>query len=145
MATYFHNRRFIAALILFALGIGVNVPLEREARAAMDPDTLTVTRDGAWGLLGGTLAGLVALPLGGSVREIFLGSSVGLYLGIVVGIYAITHRDELASQISSLEDRGGDMGRVPGQVTYALPGQAPSMFNQLPPATASISLAVYRF
>ena len=66
------------------------------ARAhALDSDTRTVLRDSGYGLVGGTVIAAAFLPLtGGGARQVFIGSSVGLYIGIIAGIYVITHRDE---------------------------------------------------
>lgn len=64
----------------------------------MDADTRTVLRDGGWGLLGGTAAGLIALPLtGGGARSVFIGSSVGLYIGLIAGFYHIYTKDDADS------------------------------------------------
>lgn len=37
--------------------------------------------------------GIVAWPLTGQGKSIFLGSSIGLYLGMIAGIYHISNKD----------------------------------------------------
>jgi len=46
-----------------------------------------VSRWGAAGLAAGALTGVVVAPIAQSPRPVFLGASVGLYLGLVVGLY----------------------------------------------------------
>mgnify|MGYP001256840212 CR=1 FL=1 len=46
-----------------------------------------VSRWGAAGLATGALTGVVVAPIAQSARPVFLGASVGLYLGLVVGLY----------------------------------------------------------
>jgi hypothetical protein len=70
---------------------------------------------GAYGILAGTLVGLVAWPLSGSERAIFLGSSLGLYLGIGVGFYHIHNRDEPGNPLAS-SSMGGEGRLGPGAV-----------------------------
>ena len=60
---------------------------------AIDRDLRSVLVGGGYGLLGGTLVGLVSYPLTRDARSIFIGSSVGLYLGLVVGAYNAIDRD----------------------------------------------------
>ncbi|MGK5084080.1 hypothetical protein WDW37_12355 [Bdellovibrionota bacterium FG-1] len=69
---------------IFAAGVTV-APLAR----AMDPDVQTVLLAGEYGLAGGTILGVASLPMSRDVRTIFIGSSVGLYLGIAVGLYFV--------------------------------------------------------
>ncbi len=61
---------------------------------ATDRDVKAVMTAGGYGILVGTVAGLIAWPLTGSERAIFMGSSIGLYLGIGAGFYHISNRDE---------------------------------------------------
>lgn len=60
----------------------------------MDRDVRSVLRTSAYGALAGTALGVVSLPATKSVRGVFIGTSLGLYLGIAIGIYHITHRDD---------------------------------------------------
>lgn len=83
------------------------------ARAALDRDTRTLVRASGYGLLAGTAAGLFMWPLSGQLRTVFLGSSLGLYVGIVVGVY----------QIVQAQDSGGSgdsTGYLPAAGTEAL-------------------------
>ena len=60
----------------------------------MDRDVRAVLTTSAYGAVIGAAAGLATWPLSGSSRSVFIGASVGLYLGIVAGVYFITHRDD---------------------------------------------------
>lgn len=62
------------------------------ARAVLDQDTRTLIRTSEYGLVAGTAAGLLMWPLSGQLRSVFIGSSIGLYVGIVVGVYHIFER-----------------------------------------------------
>jgi hypothetical protein len=59
----------------------------------MDHDVRSVIVSGEFGLLGGAAIGLATLPFTGSLRNVFIGSSVGLWLGIAVGFYYISNRN----------------------------------------------------
>lgn len=61
---------------------------------AFNRDQRTVATAGLYGTLVGTLVGLVTLPVTQSGRNVFVGSSVGLYLGLAVGLYHMNHRDD---------------------------------------------------
>lgn len=61
---------------------------------SLHPNVKRVIVFGAYGTAFGTLGGLVSLPLSRDWRTLFLGSSVGLYLGLAVGIvYAATYSE----------------------------------------------------
>ena len=74
---------------------------------AMDRDVKSVIVAGEYGLVGGTILGLATVPFSQNIRTIFIGSSAGLYLGIAVGFYYITHRDDPDNPFRS-NQRGGD-------------------------------------
>lgn len=59
---------------------------------AIDRDTRSVIVAGVYGIGLGTAAGLASYPIHKSGRAIFMGTSIGLYLGIAAGIYHVTHR-----------------------------------------------------
>jgi hypothetical protein len=63
------------------------------AARAMDRDLRAVLVAGGYGVLGGTVLGLASYPLTRDTRSIFIGTSVGLYLGLLVGIYFVIDRD----------------------------------------------------
>jgi hypothetical protein len=79
-----------------AIALGLIASLFCSTRSyAIDSDTRAVIKTGAYGLLGGAALGAAILPLTDSgARSVFIGASVGLYLGIIVGIYYITHKDD---------------------------------------------------
>lgn len=57
-------------------------------------DQRAVMTGGLYGAIAGTLVGLITLPVSQSGRNVFVGTSVGLYLGMVAGLYHIHHRDD---------------------------------------------------
>lgn len=59
---------------------------------AVHRDVKSVLTFSAYGLAAGTLVGLASFPLTQNNRSVFVGSSMGLYLGMIVGIYYINHR-----------------------------------------------------
>ena len=60
----------------------------------MDRDVKSVLVAAAYGIAGGTVLGLVAWPIAQDSRAIFIGSSMGLYLGTAVGFYHIGSRED---------------------------------------------------
>lgn len=74
-------KRF-AILLLMALTLATG---SREAHA-MSRQVRGLLTLGEYGLVGGTIIGLAAYPLTGEGRSIFIGSSVGLYVGLVFGL-----------------------------------------------------------
>lgn len=83
-------RRFsvwIAVLLLLSVSLS-------ESAHAWDTDKRTIVTAAEYGLVIGTLAGLLTLPVSGSARSVFVGTSVGLYLGLLVGIYHNGHRHD---------------------------------------------------
>lgn len=64
---------------------------------ALDRDVKDVMKSAAYGAAGGTVMGLGAYLMISDPRtpkNIFLGTSIGLFLGIVAGFYYINNRDE---------------------------------------------------
>src|SRR5262249_6237596 len=60
---------------------------------ALDKNIKTVFIAGGYGLLAGTAVGLITLPLTQGIWALFIGSSVGLYLGIVIGVFHVLNRE----------------------------------------------------
>ncbi len=73
-----------------------------------DVHALIVT--GEYGILAGTVLGAATLPFTQNLRSLFIGSSLGLYLGIVVGIYYIANRDNPENPLKNEEERYPDPG-----------------------------------
>jgi hypothetical protein len=81
------------AILLIALqtGLAMLVPMRAEA---MSTEMRGLFRIGAYGLVGGTALGVAAYPMTGDLRTIFVGTSIGLYLGLAIGtIYALQPDD----------------------------------------------------
>lgn len=81
------RRRLIVATML-ALSLGA----QPRSAHALDRDVRAVLIAGLYGIAGGTILGAASLPLTREPRTVFMGSSLGLYLGIAVGFYYIWHR-----------------------------------------------------
>src|SRR5690606_28800996 len=76
-----------------ALGLVMALALIPCQSYALSRDVKSVFVAGAYGALGGTVLGLAAYPSTQEARSIFMGTSIGLYLGLVVGIYFIANRN----------------------------------------------------
>ncbi len=61
---------------------------------ALDRDVRAVMLISVYGMAGGTALGLISLPSHQSLRGVFMGTSVGLYVGILIGLYFIHNRDD---------------------------------------------------
>lgn len=61
---------------------------------AVSRDVKTVLAAGGWGILGGTVLGLISIPFTGNFKGVFMGTSIGLYLGIAGGFYHLAHQDD---------------------------------------------------
>ena len=111
----------IAAGLILALGT--------HSARAWDQDKRTIVSTSSYGILVGTLAGLLTLPVHGNGRTVFVGTSVGLYLGIVVGLYHNAHRYDPSNPLRAWleEDRARQRGfeipkipRAPLQVDWVV-------------------------
>lgn len=67
---------------------------------AMSRDVKSLLKYSGIGLGAGTLVGLVTLPLTQNVNGIWIGSSVGLSLGLIVAIYQIYNRNDPQNPLS---------------------------------------------
>jgi len=74
------------------LGLVLTSGSVSQSARALDRDLKDVINVSLFGLTIGTGVGLLAWPLAGKLRAIPIGSSIGLYLGIVAGIYHIQNR-----------------------------------------------------
>jgi hypothetical protein len=83
--------------------LGLALLLPPAPAAAMSRDVRSVIVTGAYGALGGTAIGLVLYPVTHSARGVFIGTSVGLYLGIIAGLYHIHHRDDPMNPLAGAE------------------------------------------
>jgi hypothetical protein len=120
------RQRFVSWLVIG--GLLASLPGARVARA-MDRDVRAVLAGGAYGLVGGTALGLASYPFTQRTRNIFVGTSIGLYLGLVVGFYHVWHRDDPENPLRV------DAGGV----------DAPAGPVSAPPALFEARFAVVRF
>ena len=64
-------------------------------------------------MIGGTIVGAAIVPFSQNVRTLFLGTSVGLYLGIVVGLYYVFDRYDQQNPLRTRQDmRRNENGAV---------------------------------
>ncbi len=119
--------RAMIAVYLFSLAAAL---APRPARA-MSSEVRGVIRIGGYGILGGTLLGLTAYPMTGKVQTVFLGSSVGLYVGLAIGlVYALESEHEPAPWQQSFQE-------MPLETTQATAAAPPALFV--------LNTPVYRF
>lgn len=109
---------------------------------ALDRDAKSVLTGGAYGLLGGTVIGVLSYPLTRDARSIFIGSSVGLYLGIVVGAYNAIDRDNPDNPLRSELDLGPSLR--PDLMAVAPQALKPGQKSG-PPAWLELKFPVARF
>jgi hypothetical protein len=88
------RKTLLAALLAVSVLVGALNPVQ-----ATDRDVKAVITAGSYGILFGALGGLIAWPISGSERAIFLGASLGLYLGIGAGFYHVAARDDLENPL----------------------------------------------
>lgn len=70
---------------------------------SMDRDVRTVLTAGIYGTGAGTILGMATLPFAQKVRGVFIGSSIGMYLGIATGIYIVTNRNNPDNPINQIQ------------------------------------------
>ncbi len=63
------------------------------ARAELARSTKTVIKTSAYGALAGLALGAASYPAHRNLRGIFMGASIGLYLGIAAGAYSVWSED----------------------------------------------------
>lgn len=78
----------IVFLMCVALASGGLAPSSAQA---MGRNTKTLFKMGAYGVVGGTVLGLATYPFTHKARNIFIGSSIGLYLGLAMGLFYIAN------------------------------------------------------
>ncbi len=118
---------------------------------AIDRDVKAVLVTGTYGLVAGTAAGAISYPMTKSVRGVFIGSSIGLYLGIAAGVYYITHREDPDNPLR-LNEYGGARGGLAAD-TEADALRARATVSSLAPMTPyaapkpmpAFAATVYRF
>jgi hypothetical protein len=71
---------------------------------ALGRDVRAVMTTSLYGIAAGTVLGLGSYAFNHEPRSIAIGSSVGLYLGIIAGIYYINHRDDAGNPLRSDAD-----------------------------------------
>lgn len=78
--------------LTFLLFASVLAPSQRAC--ALDRDVKAVIITSLYGAVAGTVLGAASYPFTQSVRGIFMGTSLGLYLGAGAGLYHVNHRDD---------------------------------------------------
>ena len=96
-------RIVLVAGLTFALGLAV--PARRAQ--AMDHDVRFVMVTSVYGLAAGTLLGLASLPFTQKARSIFIGSSVGLYVGAAIGMLILSTPESDGERWGQVSDPGG--------------------------------------
>ena len=139
--------------LLLALSLATAMITPRPVMA-IDRDVKSVLVGGGYGLLGGTVIGLLSYPLTRDSRSIFIGSSVGLYLGIVVGAYNAIDRDNPSNPLHAEDEVPStpgisDLRFAPQSSRADLAQAAPQAVKQGqksgPPALVEVKLPVVRF
>ncbi len=124
----FKRTTFLRVLAVVLLGVAGATP----SAHAMSRDVRAVLVAGAYGLAGGTALGLVSFPATQSPRSIFIGTSVGLYLGLAAGIVYVLQRQETPGAVAELDFQRGQKQL-----------RRPMDFHEAP--LTEISFSVYRF
>ncbi|MGK5088411.1 hypothetical protein WDW86_12705 [Bdellovibrionota bacterium FG-2] len=78
-------------IIVGLLGGALFCPLKSYA---LDQSVATVIKCGEYGIVGGTILGLASLSFSKKPRTVFIGSSLGLYAGILAGFYYASHPED---------------------------------------------------
>jgi len=84
----------LGGVLHFGIAIAIALWGSDAHAVRLDRDVKTVMTGAVYGLVIGTVLGLVTLPLTDSVKTMFLGSSVGMYIGAAVGGYHAMSRDD---------------------------------------------------
>ena len=114
---------------VIALLLAISILTSSEKAHATYSDGSTFIWMALYGMAAGTLMGLVAAPITQSGRSIFIGTSVGLYLGTAVSIYHFTHRYDPENPISPANP---DYGQG---IRNSAPGFQPIIAFSVPIAT----------
>jgi hypothetical protein len=124
MQRHHRARRSAAVLCVFLVlggAVGATIP---QAHAKVHPNLVTIFRTAGLGVLGGTLIGLISFPFSQDARTIFMGSSVGLYVGAAAGVYFNGHRDDAKVLLDHVPVSGGpyrwegDLAQLQFQVSF---------------------------
>jgi hypothetical protein len=119
----------LVCLILMSAFLGETLGTSTQTAYAMDRDVKTLIKAGGYGAIGGALVGLATLPLTRDIRSIFMGSSIGLYLGIAAGVLYIQNRNEsLHAPTQSSNLSKGESNSIPQS---SLTGIYPRVFTEL--------------
>jgi hypothetical protein len=114
------RKTFLIALLIFSS------TFYSPKASALTYDQTTFAKVALYGFLAGTLMGAVVYSSNQNLRSVFIGSSVGLYLGTAVGIYHITHRLDPENPLSPLN---AQLGLTPSPLSQPMDRPAPSSFK----------------
>ncbi len=85
----------LAAFLALIAGLQTALPAKPAHAFELDRNVKYVFIASGWGTLAGTFVGGVTMLVGSQqAKTMFLGSSVGLYLGIVVGVFYAIYRND---------------------------------------------------
>ncbi len=106
---------FLAGLV----ALWVCVALTPAPACAVSREVRTVLVTGLYGAGAGTVLGLTTYPITGEFRSVLMGTSVGLYLGLALGIYFISTPEDPGNPY-----RAGREGEPSGAYLTAMPRAA---------------------
>lgn len=86
-----------AWIVVLAVAVAALRPIPARA---LDRDVKAVILTSLYGAVAGTVLGAASYPFSQSVRGIFMGTSIGLYLGAAAGTYHVYHRDDPENPLS---------------------------------------------
>jgi len=99
----FKLRQKLSSRVMIALLVaGLSVSVATKPAYAMDRDVKTVIKYGGYGILVGTGVGLITWPFTQDLRAVFMGTSIGLYLGIAIGIYQVFNRENPQNPLNQM-------------------------------------------
>lgn len=98
---------------------------------AIHPNIRRVLIFGGYGLVLGSVVGLVTVPLSQDFRTLFMGSSVGLYVGLALGVYYAATFDDPNNPFRGIPT--GELSQLNLPVLHpSIRGDAPLVWLQVP-------------
>ncbi len=111
---------------------------------ALEHDTRTLLKCGLYGTLGGAATGVLSHALGSNTRSIFVGASVGLYMGLVLGFYYVWDRDPYASlEKEKRPETDRELANRDFLDSRQLPGSQAGIVQSLPNLSFDLTVASF--